>query len=431
MQRDIWIKAQGLAKRSAPRSQAADTIMRMSMSNCRSHLVWRAKSHILELYDLTRLSSDQCKDKIRLLLDQDRFMCAAEKRNSERLGARFMASELVDFMYIHFVQRQRSQGFKADPKRLASRIGPEFLALTVCALKWGLLQYKQFGLKDQVPDFDHRNVLPSYTVFLRTWKRIPHVAQQMILATIKDQFLAKAQSSNRYEIVNDHEGYEFDPSELDELIAIDIARSTNKSIRWSANTRSHNTQNGVPIDSPIEQFQVQRNSIAKTRRERYNSSDHTGRMIHYHQPTLSQVQQPAHLYRRGTDSIDEDDDNFGSDDLAHNFQSEEVDASFGSIGYEEDESIAGLDAENAENDEDYAQDLEDTVHEKEEKHDDAEQIGAAMAVGQNAMSQVMAREHINKEPRNPMSIKIKQENEEHESITVVKRPYFLRRRKHG
>jgi hypothetical protein len=154
-------------------------------------------------------------------------------------------------------------------------------------------------------------------------------------------------------------------------------------------------------------------------------------MIHYHQPTLSQVQQPAHLYRRGTDSIDEDDDNFGSDDLAHNFQSEEVDASFGSIGYEEDESIAGLDAENAENDEDYAQDLEDTVHEKEEKHDDAEQIGAAMAVGQNAMSQVMAREHINKEPRNPMSIKIKQENEEHESITVVKRPYFLRRRKHG
>jgi hypothetical protein len=53
------------------------------MSNCRSHLVWRAKSHILELYDLTRLSSDQCKDKIRLLLDQDRFMCAAEKRNSE------------------------------------------------------------------------------------------------------------------------------------------------------------------------------------------------------------------------------------------------------------------------------------------------------------------------------------------------------------
>jgi hypothetical protein len=186
-----------------------------------------------------------------------------------------MASELVDFMYIHFVQRQRSQGFKADPKRLASRIGPEFLALTVCALKWGLLQYKQFGLKDQVPDFDHRNVLrmffeiqgtftvlrillisiASYTVFLRTWKRIPHVAQQMILATIKDQFLAKAQSSNRYEIVNDHEGYEFDPSELDELIAIDIARSTNKSIRWSANTRSHNTQNGVPIDSPIEQFQ--------------------------------------------------------------------------------------------------------------------------------------------------------------------------------
>jgi hypothetical protein len=77
-----------------------------------------------------------------------------------------MASELVDFIYIHLFEKQRSRTFK-DITESVKQIGPAFLCLCACALKWGLQQYADSGIRKKVQSFDPNIVLRKYVATFR------------------------------------------------------------------------------------------------------------------------------------------------------------------------------------------------------------------------------------------------------------------------
>ena len=77
-----------------------------------------------------------------------------------------MATELVEFIYIHLFDKQRTRGFK-DVKEGVERVGPVFLCLCACAIKWGLRQYVDTGVKRRISEsFEPNTVLRTYTTLV-------------------------------------------------------------------------------------------------------------------------------------------------------------------------------------------------------------------------------------------------------------------------